>query len=100
MGRCRSPTAFVISTLHALQCCMRKTSVYLTDEEAEALQRAARVTGRSQAELIRDGIRYVVSAASTETRRFHSMGMGHGGGQAYESWNADSLYREVVHPEP
>jgi hypothetical protein len=78
---------------------MRKTSVYLTDEEADALQRASKATGRSQAELIREGVRYVTAAAGAETRKFHSMGRGHGGGEAYQPWNADALYQHVVHPE-
>ena len=39
---------------------MRKTSVYLTDEEAEGLRRVAMATGKSQAELIREGVRHVI----------------------------------------
>lgn len=35
---------------------MEKTTVYLTDELKAALQRAARATGRSEADLIREGI--------------------------------------------
>lgn len=35
---------------------MEKTTVYLPDELKEALRRAARSTGRSEAELIREGI--------------------------------------------
>jgi len=35
---------------------MEKTTVYLTDEMKGALRRAARSTGRSEAELIREGI--------------------------------------------
>ena len=35
---------------------MEKTTVYLTDEMKRALRRAARSTGRSEAELIREGI--------------------------------------------
>jgi hypothetical protein len=39
---------------------MKKTSVYLDDERRNRLARAAEVTGRSQAELIRDGIDHVI----------------------------------------
>jgi hypothetical protein len=35
---------------------MEKTTVYLPDELKRALRRAARSTGRSEAELIREGI--------------------------------------------
>ena len=74
---------------------MKKTSVYLSDEEADALRRAAETTGRSQAELIRDGIRRVVSATGIQARVFHSMGIGHGGG-ASPRWDPDELYRDVM----
>lgn len=35
---------------------MEKTTVYLSDELKRSLRRAARATGRSEAELIREGI--------------------------------------------
>jgi predicted DNA-binding protein len=35
---------------------MRKTSVYLDDEQAERLARLSRAEGRSQAEIVRDAI--------------------------------------------
>ncbi len=38
---------------------MEKTTVYLTSEQKRALEQAARATGRSEAELIRDGIERV-----------------------------------------
>jgi hypothetical protein len=75
---------------------MRKTSVYLTDEEAEALRRAAEVSGRSQAELLREGVRYVVGAAGIRRRTFRSMGTGHGGGASYAPPNPDELYAHVM----
>ena len=56
---------------------MRKTTVYLTDEEADALRATAAATGRSQSELIRDGIRRVT--ARRTKRVFHSMGSGDSG---------------------
>jgi Arc/MetJ-type ribon-helix-helix transcriptional regulator len=57
---------------------MRKTSVYLSEDEWEALRRAAAESGRSQSELIREGIRRVTTR---RTRRFRSMGMGEGTGE-------------------
>jgi hypothetical protein len=39
---------------------MEKTTVYLPDELKQALRRAARATGRSEADLIREGIGTVV----------------------------------------
>ncbi len=38
---------------------MEKTTVYLTSEQKRALVQAARATGRSEAELIREGIERV-----------------------------------------
>lgn len=40
---------------------MRKTTVYVPDALKEALARAADASGRSEADLIRDGIELVVS---------------------------------------
>ena len=74
---------------------MRKTSVYLTDAEAEALKEAAARTGRSQADLIRDGISQVVNQAGIGRRHFHSLGIAHGGAP-YEPWDPDRLYERVM----
>lgn len=40
---------------------MEKTTVYLTTDQKLALARAARVEGRSEADLIREGIEVVTS---------------------------------------
>ena len=40
---------------------MEKTTVYLTPAQRSALARAARVTGRSEAELIREGVETVTA---------------------------------------
>jgi hypothetical protein len=40
---------------------MEKTTVYLTTEQKRALERAARAEGRSEADLIREGIVAVTS---------------------------------------
>ena len=39
---------------------MVKTSVYLDDQQKQDLDRVAQITGRSQADLIRDGISQVI----------------------------------------
>jgi hypothetical protein len=76
---------------------MRKTSVYLTDDEAEGLRRAALRKGLPQAELIRQGVRKVLDEADVPaTRVFHSMGKGHGDGRAVTHWTADEPYEWVM----
>ena len=40
---------------------MEKTTVYLTESQKRSLARAARATGRSEAELIREGIETVTA---------------------------------------
>jgi hypothetical protein len=41
---------------------MEKTTVYLTDGQKRALEAVARQTGRSEAELIREGVDLVTTA--------------------------------------
>lgn len=41
---------------------MEKTTVYLTDGQKRALERAAQTSGRSEAELIREGVELVTAA--------------------------------------
>lgn len=75
---------------------MYKTSVYLTPEEIDLLQRASARTGRSRAELIREGVRLVTGDREPRRRVFRSLGQGHGGGAPYRRWDAEELYRSVV----
>ena len=75
---------------------MRKTSVYLTEDEAEALRRASVRMGRPQAELIREGVRQVIAEANVARRQFRSLGAGHGGGAPYERWRAGDLYEKAT----
>ncbi len=75
---------------------MRKTSVYLSDDEAESLRRAATATGRAQAELIREGVRRVLAEVDEAPRAFRSLGAGHGGGRPYRSWASADLYRKAM----
>lgn len=74
---------------------MRKTTVYLTDEEAAALRRVAGETGRSQSELIREGVRAVTAAGGE--RRFRSMAKGEGTGQPVGR-QAEALLAESLRP--
>jgi hypothetical protein len=74
---------------------MYKTSVYLTPDEAQNLRLAATRTGRSQAELIREGVRLVASAGDREGRTFRSMAKGRGGGAPYRRWDSEELHRAV-----
>lgn len=78
---------------------MRKTSVYLTTDEAEGLRRLAVREGRSQAELIREGIRRVIQDVEAKPRTFRSMGAGRGasspGTEApAPAWRSEDLYRQ------
>jgi hypothetical protein len=74
---------------------MRKTSVYLTDEEAEGLRRLAVREGKAQAELIREGVRRVIAEVDAQPRTFHSLGLGRGGDAVeHPHWDAEELYRK------
>jgi hypothetical protein len=71
---------------------MKKTSVYLSDDEDEALRQAAEATGVARSDLIREGIRAVVVGQMARPRTFHSMGRGHGGAAKPRRWSAEELY--------
>jgi Arc/MetJ-type ribon-helix-helix transcriptional regulator len=73
---------------------MIKTIVYLSEEEAEALRRTAAQTGRSQSELIREGVRRVTAG---RRRRFRSMGVGEGTGEAVGR-QAEELLASALRP--
>ena len=74
---------------------MKKTSVYLSDEEAERLHRMALSSGRPQSELIREGIRRVIGE-SAPRRAFRSLGKGRGGGRPYARWKGEDLYKKAI----
>jgi hypothetical protein len=48
---------------------LKKTSVYLTQKELAGLRRAARLTGRSQSDLIREGVRRVAFSVAPVPQR-------------------------------
>jgi len=75
---------------------MKKTSVYLTEDEHAGLRRLSLSEGRSQAELIREGIQRVIDEADTKPRIFQSMGKGHGGGAPAIRWDPEELYDWVM----
>lgn len=68
---------------------MRKTTIYLGEEEAEGLRQLAAASGESQAELIREGVRRLLLEG--EDRKFHSMGKGAGTGEGRPRWGSDDL---------
>ena len=76
---------------------LRKTSVYLSDDEVDALRDASESSGLSQAELIREGVRRVVASYAGGGRLFHSMGAGRGSAGT-RSWTAEELL-EKIHGE-
>ena len=75
---------------------MKKTSVYLTAEEAGDLRRLAVREGKPQAELIRDGIRRVIAEAGHKPRAFRSLGKGRGGGEPVARWDSGKLYDKAM----
>jgi len=75
---------------------MRKTSVYLSDQEAEQLRLLAIRDGRAQAELIREGVRHVIAESDPARRQYRSLGKGRGGGRPYERWPAGELYEKSM----
>jgi len=75
---------------------MRKTSVYLTDDEAEGLRRLAVHEGRPQAELIREGVRKVLAEIEAQPRWFRSLAAGRGGGTKAARWTSEELYRKAM----
>lgn len=74
---------------------MRKTTVYLSDDEIEGLRALAARTGRSMADLIREGVRSLIKRPPK--RRFNSMGAGESGGRfdGYEV-DAEDLFRHSM----
>lgn len=75
---------------------MRKTSVYLADDEAEDLRRLAVREGRPQAELIREGIRRVLTEVEAKPRTFRSLGVGRSDGRKPSRWTSDELHRKAL----
>lgn len=75
---------------------MERTTVYLTAEQAAALRRTSRATGRSQSQLIREGVDLVTGARPG--LRFRSMGAGRRSDDdpAIRGWSAEELYEHVM----
>ena len=74
---------------------MKKTSVYLSEDDAARLGRVAAASGRPQSELIREGIRSVIGAPAAR-RHFRSLAKGHGGGKPYARWKSRELFRKLM----
>ena len=73
---------------------MRKTTVYLGEDEVEGLRRLAAATGESQAELIRKGVRRLLREDAG--RMFHGMGKGVGTGEVRPRWSSDALREKTL----
>jgi hypothetical protein len=73
---------------------MKKTSVYLSEEDLAALRNASSQTGKSIAELIREGVRVVTNGARP---RFASRGAASGTG-APGGRTADDRLRQSLQP--
>ncbi|HET7027875.1 MAG TPA: ribbon-helix-helix domain-containing protein [Candidatus Limnocylindrales bacterium] len=70
---------------------MRKTSVYLSADEAEGLRQLAVREARSQADLIREAIRARIGTAAGP-RTFHSMAAGSSDRSKPRRWTSDEVY--------
>lgn len=78
---------------------MRKTTIYLADDEAEQLRHVSTETGKSQSALLREALRIVLSLDVSPhygQRTFRSMGVGRGTGEPHRKWDVDDLYRESM----
>lgn len=73
---------------------MRKTTVYLNEDEAEGLRVLSGATGESQAELIREGVRRLLREGVS--RKFHSMGKGEGPGEPRPRWSPDAVREKTL----
>ena len=73
---------------------MRKTTVYLGDDDAEGLRRLADEVGKSQAELVREGVQRLLG--QRRKRKFYSLGLGKGPGRRAPRWRSDAVYRETM----
>lgn len=48
---------------------MKRTTVYLPEDLKDGLERAAEISGLSEAELIREGVRHAIAVRSNRTPR-------------------------------
>lgn len=71
---------------------MRKTSVYLSDEQAERLARLARDESRSQADILRDAIDNYRPRPPAD-RRLAMVGCAEGDGTPFTQEMADELMK-------
>lgn len=73
---------------------MRKSTVYLNEDEVEGPRLLASATGVSQAELIREGVRRLLREGVS--RKFHSMGKGEGTGESRPRWNPEVVREKTL----
>lgn len=71
---------------------MNKTSVYLDDSDLARLRRLRDATGKSQSELLRDGIR-ALAGDEEEQPWPRSVGIGSWAAEGDDRWDADDLAR-------
>lgn len=74
---------------------MRKTSVYLTEDEADGLRRLAAREGRAQAELIREGVRRVIEGVEARSRSFRSLGVARSDGSKPRRWTTEEVLNKA-----
>jgi hypothetical protein len=71
---------------------MRKTSVYLDEDQARRLASIARQEGRSQAEILREAVA-TYQPRPSQDRNFALAGSGHGGGSSIAEVPEEDLLR-------
>lgn len=71
---------------------MRKTSVYLDEDQAQRLARLAREEGRSQAEVLREAVASYQPKPS-QARDFALAGSGHGDGSSIADVSEEDLLK-------
>lgn len=77
---------------------MKKTSLYLTEDEAAKLRRLSNHTGRSQAELVREAVTEYVTSRLPK-RKFLSAGAGasdHDGKSSVADEDIDQVVYELI----
>ena len=72
---------------------VKKTTIYLENDEAEGLRRLASQTGKSQAELVREIVRGLLAPGP---RAFHSMASGRSSRGRTPDWEPEALYKRVM----
>jgi hypothetical protein len=78
---------------------MKKVTVRLSDDQHDALRRLAVETGRTQSDLIRDGLARTLPISTPPKRHFASRGIGASGKTDDLTWDTEALQQRVLPTE-